>query len=52
MFRSESRRLLFTKLGLVRLGHLNKGRILFVKKDLHPMDITIHTCGKNKKNRI
>lgn len=51
MFRSDTKLQLFTKLGLVRLGHLNKGRILFVEKDLHPMDITVNTCRKKKKNR-
>jgi hypothetical protein len=33
-----------TKLGLMRFGHLNKGRILFVEQDLHPVDITVNTC--------
>lgn len=44
-------RLLFTKLGLMRFGHLNKGRILFVEQDLHPMDITVNTCQEEEENK-
>jgi hypothetical protein len=40
-----------TKLGLMRFGHLNKGRILFVEQDLHPVDITVNTCRQKKKKK-
>lgn len=33
-----------TQLSLVGVRHLNEGAVLFIVKDFHPLDITVHSC--------
>lgn len=33
-----------TQLSLVGVRHLNEGAVLFIVKDFHPLDITVHPC--------
>ena len=42
----------FTKLGLMRLCHLNERRIFLVEQDLHPVDITHNSISNTCDIRV